>query len=514
MSRSRLWIWCLLLWSCQSVSAIRPPSIVGAKTLVLLFLRGEDLFRAEVVTIPEDGSAPVFPSFSEATSGGLPPLTVVALRYRCPIDVLGLSAGTQALRAEPLPMVELPRALGAERAIPGDPAHRDFEPSDASWDAALAYLPIESGHLCGQYGSKLTTQSLSLDPTSQEVHVSGVTRFPDGRALYIGYSYTGQFVGPPTGYLVSASGGIDHLHLSATSSATVLGTGITYLDENGEVVIVDDRCPEPGPCSYIRGVLGQPMRSGLFELHGLDPDGGTWLDAISPSAPGEEIILGRSSSVHSQIFALHGTIGDPVYTADGLGYPEVLRVGRDDLLLVGMSIEDTVVRRALRTTTSTNFQIVDERLPPPFPEQAGRVETPTGVANDPRLGPIIATTFMERTAPKGGALLVHRQSGWERLPSSVAPAIYAGWVAPIGNELILFGGADQDQNRMRLLAYDVVAQRICGGVEVPRDAEIKSRIFWIHSFSPTQLVVFSSEHGNAGLIVESSRAAPPSCLSE
>lgn len=505
-----------LVSSCQPVVALSTPTTAGARTIVLLQLLAGDLVRADVVEVPDDGSSPRFPSFSwNSASGDL--RQVVALRYRCPPAVLGLSAGPQALLTKPLETQELPSPVGVEVSVPDDAEHRAFTASDAQWDAALKRLPVQSGHLCERYGSKLETRPLALDRTVVEVHVTGATRFSDGRALYAGYSFSEGMQGPTRAFLISEEGAIDHVPLVSSSTSTPVVAGPVYQDPSGELVIFQGNCPPDEPakrCEYSKGKVGQALRPGLLTTRGLDESGGQWLSLVGPAEVGGEVLAGRVSSVHPEVFAFQGESGDRIYRGDGIGYPEILRMDRDQLILVGMSLGDTVVRRAVRARTSTTFTILSESLPKPLPERSLQTETPTGVTLDPQLGVVLSTTFMELTAPKGGALLIRGPDGWERLPGSVVPQIYAGWVASIGNGLVLFGGADQDQNRMRLVAYDTVAHRLCGGVEVPRDGDINSRAFWIQALGPTKLVVFSSFHGNAGLLVESSRAAVPDCLTE
>ncbi len=484
--------------------------------MVLLHLLAGDLVRADVVEVPDDGSRPRLPSFSlESGSGDL--RQVVAIRYRCPPEVLGLSAGPQALLAKPLETLELPSPIGVEVSVPDDAERRAFAASDARWDAALKRLPLQRGHLCERYGSKLETRPLALDTTVAEVHVTGATRFSDGRALYAGYSFSENSQGPMQAFLISEEGTIDHIPLVSSSTSSPVVAGPVYQDPSGDLVIFEGYCPQDERtkrCEYSKGRVGQALRPGLLTIRGIDESGGQWLSLLGPTEAGGEVLAGRVSSVHAEAFAFHGESGDRIYRGDGIGYPEILRLDRDHLILVGMSLGDTVVRRAVRARTSTTFTIISESLPKPLPERSLQTETPTGVTLDPQLGVVISTTFMELTAPKGGALLIRGPDGWERLPGSVVPQIYAGWVASIGNGLVLFGGADQDQNRMRLVAYDTVAHRLCGGIEVPRDADFNSRAFWIQALGPTKLVVFSSFHGNAGLLVESSRAAMPACLTE
>jgi len=493
----------LSLVACQDVTLLpAPPPTSGGQSVLLFVLRQETVVRVEARAAGEG-----LPALSELSSSAAL-ATVVAAEYRCPLEVLGLKPGPQALLETPRVRAELPEPLSRAAITPSK--ERSWQPVGPELiDQAIRRLPIEPGHLCAAFGTKISLRPIVVAAPADNIFLFDEATLADGRALFSG-AVLDQGVGATPGrfYLVSSDGAVEAFTPLTASNATI-AAGALYVDPADEVWVL----------GRLQDVAHGPLRGPFQRIRQtfpLDEDGYlNWLSTAGPSSGNaRELYAAYTHSMHATLYRF-GQDGQPsrLFTAEGIGYPNLLWLGPEELLMAGSSLDATGVVH-MRPTGTGSVGFSNEALPAGLPEWTTTVETPTAIASTARFGPVVAATFMKGLAPKGGALHRRVGSSWRRLKNSVAPNIYAASLREAGNDLVVFGGADQDELVARLFVYDLLAEAICQEITLPRDNDIPRRLLHFSPLGADQLVLVSAARSGEGQILRSERLRPAPCLLE
>lgn len=493
---------CLSLAACQEVTVLPAPPTSGGQALLLFVLRQETVVRVDA--LPAGGSLPALSELSDSASLA----TIVIAEYRCPLEVLGLKPGPQALLTEPRARAELPEPLSRAAITPS--RDRAWQPAGPELiERTIRRLPIEPGHLCAAFGAKTSLRPISLAPTEDNIFLFDEATLHDGRAIFSGAILDrGLGATPGRFYLVSLDGTVEVTTPLTASSATI-AAGALYVDPGDDIWVLG-RLQD-----LAHGRLGGPFQR-VQQTFPLEED--TYLNWLSTAGPesgsAREIYAAYTHPMHATLYRF-GPDGQPsrLYVAQGLGYPSLLWLGPSDLLMAGSSLDATGVLH-MRPTGTGSVSFSSEPLPAGLPEWSATVETPTAIASTARFGPVVAATFMKSIAPKGGALHRRVDGSWRRLKNSVVPNIYAATLRDAGNDLVVFGGADQDELVARLFVYDLVAEAICQEITLPRDNDIPRRLLHFSPLGPDQLVLVSAARSGEGQILRTERQSPAPCLLE
>lgn len=493
---------CLSLAACQGVTLLPAPPSAGGQSLLLIVLRQETVVRVEALAAGD--SLPALSELSDSAAAA----TVVALEYRCPLDVLGLAPGTQVLLDEPRARAELPEPLSRAAITPS--RERAWQPAGPELsERTIRRLPIEPGRLCAGFGARMSLRPISVAAAQDNIFLFDEATLRDGRALFSG-AILDRGVGATPGrfYLVSPDGTVE-VSTPLTASSATIAAGALYVDPDDEIWVFGQLQ------TLAHGRLGGAFQR-LMPTFPLEED--TYLNWLSTTGPlsgsAREMYAAYTHSMHATLYRF-GPDGQPsrLYVAQGLGYPSLLWLSQSELLMAGSSLDATGVLH-MRPTGTGSVSFSTEPLPSGLPEWSDTVETPTAIAGTASFGPIVAATFMKSIAPKGGAL--HRRVGgsWRRLKNSVVPNIYAATVRDAGHDLVVFGGADQDELVARLFVYDLVAGAVCQEITLPRDNDIPRRLLHFSPLGPEQLLLVSAARASEGQILRTDRQSPAPCLLE
>lgn len=139
----------LLLTGCHATTAIEPPPPDG-RSMLLLATDGAEYRVAFALDVPEDGSAPRYPTFTRPAE-----IDLYAVSFSCPLEILGLEPGRQVIAGEPTERLELPEPRRVLSSHDGA-AQTSWEETELEpVDALLRSVEVPEDNLCRLYGVQL-----------------------------------------------------------------------------------------------------------------------------------------------------------------------------------------------------------------------------------------------------------------------------------------------------------------------------------------------------------------------
>jgi len=176
---------CSLL-ACQEVVPLPPPPTEHLSSALWVWLKGGEVSKVDALAVG-DAALPLR-SFS-VNAQKVADLAVVQVGFRCPLEDLGVAAGSVYVREQPSADLDLPAPVRLDQlAIGADSWSRVEDPTQIF--EALRRIPLTSPPLCERYGAGLSTAGLEgvpldgvLDLGLADLLTEALVPLGDGSAL-------------------------------------------------------------------------------------------------------------------------------------------------------------------------------------------------------------------------------------------------------------------------------------------------------------------------------------------